>query len=122
MEAQHKIFVIKNLMCPINEIPVVVHSGSKYDYYFIIKELANKLEGKFECLGENTEKYKTFYVSIKTGAIKNDKDGNESVTISYKIKLIDRARFLANSLSNLVDNLTEGIHKIKCKDCDCFLE
>ena len=25
-------------------------------------------------------------------------------------------------LSNLVDNLTEGIHKIKCKDCDCFLE
>ena len=25
-------------------------------------------------------------------------------------------------LSNLVDNLTEGIRKIKCKDCDCFLE
>ena len=24
--------------------------------------------------------------------------------------------------SNLVDNLAEGIHKIKCKDCDCFLE
>ena len=23
---------------------------------------------------------------------------------------------------NLVDNLIEGIHKIKCKDCDCFLE
>ena len=29
---------------------------------------------------------------------------------------------MATSLSNLVDNLTEGIHKIKCKDCDCFLE
>ena len=29
---------------------------------------------------------------------------------------------MANSLSNLVDNLTEGIHKIKCKNCDCFLE
>ena len=26
------------------------------------------------------------------------------------------------SLSNLVDNLTERIHRIKCKDCDCFLE
>ena len=26
------------------------------------------------------------------------------------------------SSSNLVDNLTEGIHKIKCKSCDCFLE
>ena len=29
---------------------------------------------------------------------------------------------MASSLSNLVDNLREGIHKIKCKDCDCFLE
>ena len=24
--------------------------------------------------------------------------------------------------SNLVDKLTEGTHKIKCKDCGCFLE
>ena len=54
---------------------------------------------------------------------KIDKDGNESViTISYKIKLIDSVRFMASSLSNLVDNLTERIHKIKCKYCDCFLE
>ena len=29
---------------------------------------------------------------------------------------------MATSLSNLVDNLAEGIHKIKCKDCNCFLE
>ena len=28
---------------------------------------------------------------------------------------------MATSLLNLVDKLTEGIHKIKCKDCDCFL-
>ena len=26
------------------------------------------------------------------------------------------------SLSNFVDNVTEGIHKIKYKDYDCFLE
>ena len=52
---------------------------------------------------------------------KIDKDGNESVvTMSYKIKSIDSARFIATSLSNLVDNLTEGILKIKCKDCNCF--
>ena len=29
---------------------------------------------------------------------------------------------MASSLSNPVDNLTEGIYKIKCKNCDCFLE
>ena len=29
---------------------------------------------------------------------------------------------MASSLSNLVDNCTEGIHKIKCKVCDCFLQ
>ena len=28
---------------------------------------------------------------------------------------------MASSLSNLVDNLGKGIHKIKCKDCDCFV-
>ena len=28
---------------------------------------------------------------------------------------------MASSLSNLVDNLAKGIHKIKCKDFDCFL-
>ena len=29
---------------------------------------------------------------------------------------------MAILLSNLTDDLTEEIHKIKCKDCDCFLE
>ena len=31
-------------------------------------------------------------------------------------------RFMATSLSNLVDNLTEEIHNIKCRYCDCFFE
>ena len=34
----------------------VFHSGSNYDYHFIIKELTNEFEEIFECLGENTEK------------------------------------------------------------------
>ena len=54
---------------------------------------------------------------------KYGKDGNESVeTVSYKMKFIDSTRFMAISLLNLVDKLAEGIHKIKCKDCNCFLE
>ena len=32
------------------------------------------------------------------------------------------ARFMASSLSNLVDNLAEEIPKIKYINCDCFLE
>ena len=29
---------------------------------------------------------------------------------------------MATSLLNLVDNIKEEIHKIKCKGCECFLE
>ena len=69
-----------------NEVPVVFHNDSNYDYQFIIKELANESEGKFECLGENTEKYKTYSVPIEKEVSNTDKDGNESVyNISYKI-------------------------------------
>ena len=35
--------------------------------------------------------------------------------MSYILLFIDSARFMANSLSNLVNNLFEVIHKIKCK-------
>ena len=104
------------------EIPVVFHNGLNCDYHFIIKELANEFEGRFECLGENKEKYKTFPVPIKKEITITNKDGNESVvTKSYKITFTDSARFMTTSLSNLADNLGEGIHKIKCKDCNCFL-
>ena len=41
---------------------MVFHNGSMHDYHFVIKELANNFEGKFNCLGKNTEKYKTFSV------------------------------------------------------------
>ena len=76
----------------VNEIPVVFHDDSNYDYYFIIKELANAFERWFECLGENKEKYKTFSVPIKNKITKIDEDGNESVrTVSYKIEFIDSA-------------------------------
>ena len=35
--------------------------------------------------------------------------------ISYILHFIDNARFMASSLSNLVKNLSEGLHRIKCK-------
>ena len=74
-------------------------------------------------LGNTKWKYKTFSVLIEKEIRKVDKDDNQDIiTISYKIKFIDSVRFLASSLSNLVNNLGKGIHTIKCKDCDYFLE
>ena len=99
-------------------IPVIFHNGSTYDYHFIIKELACEFDGNFECLGENTEKYITFSVPIKK------KIENKNIDITYKIKLIDSFRFMATSLSKLVDNLTDNIHNdkcIKCKSNLCFV-
>ena len=86
-----------------NEIPVVFRKGPNYDYHFILKELASE----FECIGENTRKYKTFSNPIEIEVTNIYKDGNENVvTISYKIKFIDSARFMADSLSKPVDNLS----------------
>ena len=91
------------------EIPAKIHNGSKYDYHFIIKKLAEEFKGEFECLGENTEKYISFSVPIK-------KEHNNGETITYKIKFIDSCRFMPSKLSNLVDNLSE-INNKDCKRC-----
>ena len=68
-----------------------------------------------------------------------DKNGEEiTKNISYILQFIDSARSMRSSLLNLVANLSEGFHKIKCKFgnfdkkcetcrikykyCNCFLE
>ena len=95
------------------EIPVAFHNGSAYDYHFIIKQLAREFKGYFHCLGENTEKYITFSVPIKK-VLDNDNDndkkngkGKKAKTITYRLRFIDSCRFMQDSLSNLVDNLSE---------------
>ena len=77
------------------DIPEVFHNGSIYDNHFIIKEF----EGQFYCFGENTEKYITFSVPIKTKTVKTDKVSNDKITkISYKLKFIVSFRFISTSL------------------------
>ena len=106
-----------------NEISVVSQNGSNCNYHFVMKESANEFKDQFECLGENTGKYKTFSVPIESEIRKIDKDVNEDITtVSHKIKHIDSTRSVASWLSNLVDNLREGNYKIKYKDCNCFLK
>ena len=42
--------------------------------------------------------------------------------ISCILQFIDSARFMVSSLSNLVNNLSEGIHKIKVSEYLFFLK
>ena len=51
------------------EISAVFHNGSTYSYHFIIKDLVEKFEGQFDCLGENTEEYITFSVQSRKNLI-----------------------------------------------------
>ena len=68
------------------------------------------------CLGKNTGKYITFTVPIKKEVTRIDENGEEiTKNISYLLQFIDSRRFMASSLSNLVNNLFEGLHRIKCK-------
>ena len=88
-EAAHSICKLK-YKTP-KEFSVIFCNRSTYDYHFVIKNLAKKSEGKFECLGENTEKYITF-------SVPNKKDLDNGKTIAYKIKFINGFRFMVNSL------------------------
>ena len=67
-------------------------------------------------MGENTEKYITFTVLIEKEVTRIDKNGEEiTKNISYMLEFIDNARFMVSLLTNLVNNLSEGIHRIECK-------
>ena len=96
----------------VKEIPVLFRDGSIYDYHFIIKYLAREFKGNSECLGEYTEKYISFNVPFKK--VINDKE------IKYKIRISDSCRFMQDSFSNLVDNLSEL--KIKEVDNDVLIK
>ena len=90
----------------VKEISVLFHNGSVYDYNFIIRSLARKFKGNFECLGENTENYISFTVPFKKVINDNDDDDDDE-EIKYRIRISDSYRFMQDSLSTLVDNLSE---------------
>ena len=98
------------------KILIVFHNGCNNYYHSIIKELAEEFEKQFTCLGQNTEKRITFTVPIEKEITRTDKNGEEiAKNISYILHFIDSARFMASSLSNLVNNFSEGNHKINFK-------
>ena len=65
---------------------------------------------------KKTEKYITFSAPLEKEVMIISKNEEEiTKNISYRLKLIDSARFIASSLSKLINNLAKRIHKIKCK-------
>ena len=61
-----------------------------------------------------------FTAPIEKEVTRVDKNGEEiTKNVSYILQFIDNARllykFIDNSSSNLVNNLSEGIHRIKSK-------
>ena len=78
--------------------------------------LAEEVIKQFTCLGENTEKYITFTVPIEKEVRRTEKNGKEiTKNVFYILQIIDSARVMESLLSNLINNLFEEIHKIKCK-------
>ena len=108
---------ICNSKCSVpKKISTVFHYVSNYNYHFNIKKLAEEFKKQFACLGGNTKKCKTFTVSIEKEVTRIEKNREEiAKNIPYILQFIDSARFMATSLSNLANNLSKGIHKIKCK-------
>ena len=91
------------------EIPVVFHNGSNYDYHFIIKVLTKGFDRVFNCLWEKIEKYNTFSIALGKKVKRIGKNGEEVTKIYWSRKIYCKFIII------FADNLTEEIHKIKCK-------
>ena len=92
------------------DIPIIIIDNASYDTHFIINHLAEEFKGELDCIGENVEKYITFSTPI-------NKKCNYGKIITYKLRFIDRFRFMPTSLSELVDNMSRNFNGIKCKLC-----
>ena len=76
----------------------------------MINKLATEFKGNIDCLGENTEKYKTFEVSPK-----KIKESNKLIT--HKLKFID---FTMNKIKAQCAFIKLNNNRLiyKCKKCD----
>ena len=71
---------------------------------------------------EKYRKVQNYFIPIEKEVIKIDKDSNKSVvTISYKIKFIGSARYMATSLSTLLIISQKEFTKLHVKIVIVFL-
>ena len=118
-------------------ISIAFNNGFQYDCDLVKKDLAEEFKKQLTCLGEKTKKYITFTIPIEKKLQELIIMEKQLQNISHILQFLDSARFSASLLSNLVNNPSEGTHKIKCeyrhddkkcetcrikyKYCDCFL-
>ena len=98
------------------KLPIVFHNGSNYYYHLIIKELGEEFKNKWLVQEKTLKNTHNLYFPIEREIMRIFKNVEESIkNICYILQFIDSARFMAISFSHFVNNLSEGIHKTKCK-------
>ena len=78
-------------------VPVILHNLAGYDSHLFINSLG-KTQGNIDCISNNEEKYISFSKSV------ND----EKSHLKYKIRFIDRLKFMSSGLDKLTNNLERG--------------
>ena len=86
-----------------NFTPVFFHNLTGYDSHLFVKNLGMS-QGEVTCLPNNEEKYISFGKKLFMGMRWN---GKKDVKVWHEIRFLDSARFMADSLGNLVRNLTD---------------
>ena len=84
--------------------PVIIHNLSGYDSHLFVKNLG-KSEGNINCIPNNEEKYVSFSKDIVVDEYENKK--GEKVKVKHEIRFINSFKFMASSLSSLVENLAK---------------
>lgn len=79
-------------------LPIVMHNGSNYDFFFILPELA-KRKLRLTCIPKNQEKYISFSAILES----NDPLEKRSV----ELRFLDSLKFLDASLATLVKTLDD---------------
>ena len=83
------------------DIPIIIHNAS-YDTHFIINQLAEEFKGELNCIGENMEKYITFFVPIKKKMTTKQLHINLSLLIILDLSRLHYQNLLITRLEILI--------------------
>jgi len=93
-------------------IPIYLHNLKGYDSHFIVPNLSKYGQNCDDvgCIPNNEEKYISFNKKIVV-----DSYGEDEKSLHYEMRFLDTIAFMADSLSNLADNLKKDCKTIEDK-------